>query len=163
MAENGGARPGAGRKAGGMNQETRIRLEMRKRWLESVNARADEIFQTYADLAFGVKVVEKTPDGEIKIYTTKPDRAALEWMMEQVWGKAKIKVDLEVTDKTTVITELLKFIAHENIYGKDDDEILQLVESGEPDDSGRLFIQPEDKQTDVPTAESAPERGVASA
>lgn len=63
----GGARPGAGRPKGGMNENTRIRMEAKKEFQRKVSKMASKLFVAQYDLAVGEKyLMVKRTSGEGK-------------------------------------------------------------------------------------------------
>lgn len=77
-----------GRPIGSENEATKIRRSMRMRWLQRTNEMADKLLEAQMDLALGSYAETPTPSGEIRVYKRNPDRRAIEWLLEQVWGKA---------------------------------------------------------------------------
>lgn len=78
-----------GRPKGAESDETKLRRIMREIWIDRVIVHSEEIFQAYLDLARGAYVKDVTLEGTKRVYKRLPDRRALEWIMEGVWGKAK--------------------------------------------------------------------------
>ncbi len=91
----GGVRPGAGRPKGSLNEETRIKNEMRKIWLVKLEERAGEIFNAHLDLALGVHMYVPLENGGVRTYRKPPNGLALEWLQEQIFGKAKQQLHVE--------------------------------------------------------------------
>ncbi len=77
-----------GRPSGSENKATKIKRSMKMRWLQRTNEMADKLLEAQMDLALGSYVETPTPTGEIRVYKRNPDRRAIEWLLEQVWGKA---------------------------------------------------------------------------
>lgn len=106
------------------NDETRKRLDMRRRFLERCYRDADKIFDAQMKLALGHWQALKGPDGQIIDVALKPpDAHALSWIMDQMWGKAKQPIDLDarvetivqLTDETAkALTQAIKFALPEN-------------------------------------------------
>jgi hypothetical protein len=64
---NGGARPGAGRPKGGMNESTKIRMAAKQEFQRRVVAMSDQLFNAQYDLAIGEKfLLVKRVEGEGK-------------------------------------------------------------------------------------------------
>lgn len=61
-SKKGGARPGAGRPLGGMNQSSIERMKVKEAFIQRVNLHADHLFNAQYDLAIGEKylMVKKT-------------------------------------------------------------------------------------------------------
>lgn len=77
------------KKRGQPMSEMEIRRELKMRWLTRVEQIADLLFDAHQQLALGHFVEELSPAGErIRIYRKSPDRGALEWMQEHIWGLA---------------------------------------------------------------------------
>lgn len=96
--------PGAlGRTPGTVNDETRKRLEMRKRFLDRCYKEADKIFDAQMRLALGHWQAIKGPDGSvIDVALKAPDSHALSWIMEQMWGRAMQPIELDAKLASTV-------------------------------------------------------------
>ena len=64
---NGGARPGAGRPKGGMNEATKVRMAAKQEFQRRVVAMSDHLFNAQYDLAIGEKfLLVKRVEGEGK-------------------------------------------------------------------------------------------------
>ncbi len=87
-----------GRPKGSENSDTQQRREMKKRWIERVHGVADKIFDAHLDLALGAHTEKETPEGLIRVYKRSPDARSLQWIMEQVWGKADVPGNANDTD-----------------------------------------------------------------
>lgn len=65
--KHGGARDGAGRPKGSMNEDSKVRMEAKKRFLERVAKVSDRLFNAQFDLAIGEKyLMVKRTEGEGK-------------------------------------------------------------------------------------------------
>lgn len=65
--KNGGARPGAGRPKGGMNEATKVRMAAKAEFQRRVAVMADKLFNAQYDLAVGEKyLMVKKVDGDGK-------------------------------------------------------------------------------------------------
>jgi len=63
--KNGGARPGAGRPKGGMNESTKIRMAAKQEFQRRVVTMSDQLFNAQYDLAIGEKfLLVKRVEGE---------------------------------------------------------------------------------------------------
>lgn len=72
-SKNGGARPGAGRPKGGMNESTKIRMAAKLEFQRRVAHHADQLFHSQFDLATGekylmVKHVDTDDKGKRKVW-----------------------------------------------------------------------------------------------
>lgn len=99
-AENGKK---GGRPEGSVSEETRLKLEMRKRLIERVHEDYDELLGACINLAKGVLAAKETPDGELVFYTTKPHKEMLGYLLDQTVGKATQVIEVE--DKRTISME----------------------------------------------------------
>lgn len=119
----GGARPGAGRKPGGMNMATKKKLKIEKIFKMKILASVDTLYSAQMKIATGCsylyridkdekgnskKPVLVTSQNEIEEYlrgevdqdsyyyitTDKPDNKAIDSMLDRVFGKAMQSVDL---------------------------------------------------------------------
>jgi len=61
------------------------------------------LLQAIYDLAVGVYVSEETKDGDVHVYREKPDRQALQWLMERVLGKTPERHELVALDGTAIV------------------------------------------------------------
>lgn len=114
----GGPRPGAGRPVGSLKEENKIRLQLKRRWVELINRNADTIFETHLLNALGVFYENVGTDGTVRIYKTKPNAMSLEWMMEHIWGRAPQKMILEGSIETqqALTPEMQKLIENAMNY-----------------------------------------------
>lgn len=78
-----------------LDEERRLRLAMRGRFIQLMSENADSIFHALLDLAHGHFVERETPAGVVRIYRKSPDVNALSWMLEHVWGRAKQPLEVE--------------------------------------------------------------------
>lgn len=85
-----------GRPSGSENEKTKIRRSMNERWLENVSKVTDQLFMAHLDLALGYYTTKTNPNEEIRVYQRPPDGKAIQWMLEQIWGKAPQSIELEV-------------------------------------------------------------------
>lgn len=89
-----------GRPQGSENAETKARREIKRRWLACIEPIADSIFQAQLDLALGSYNEVDTPQGKQRKYTRLPDGKAVQWILEQVLGKASQSVSDDTDEKT---------------------------------------------------------------
>ncbi len=68
---------------------------MKKEWIEQVHQEANRIFRAQLDLALGHYREVRTAQGVIRVYKQPPNARAIEWILEQVWGKATQRVEVE--------------------------------------------------------------------
>ena len=87
-----------GRPKGSENLSTKVRREMQKRWVERVWEEADKFFDAQRDLALGCYKEITTPQGRVRVYKRPPDAKSLQWIFEQIWGKAPHTIELEVEE-----------------------------------------------------------------
>lgn len=73
---NGGARPGAGRPKGSMNEETKIRMAVQKEFVHLAKNRAKKIID---------KLIQRAEEGDVK---------AMKEFFDRLWGKAPMFIDL---------------------------------------------------------------------
>ncbi len=128
MGNKGGAMPGAGRPKGAETHQTKIRRRLKTRWLELVDENAESIFAAHFSLALGHYKEVQTPDGTVRVYKTSPHGASIEWMLEHIWGKAPVKIDLNVDENKNVIHQIVHIVANKEIYGKTDDDLVRIIE-----------------------------------
>lgn len=83
---NGGARPGAGRKAGGMNAKTVERLAVKQAFIDRVYQHADELFELQMANA------------------RKGDGKAIESLLDRAFGKSQENLDLTTNGKELGVT-----------------------------------------------------------
>lgn len=88
---NGGSRPGAGRKPGGMNKKTVERLAIKQAFLDRVHLAADEIFELQMAAV------------------RKGDMNTARDMLDRAFGKAQQHVD-HTTDGEKIVPTLVRFI-----------------------------------------------------
>ena len=89
--KNGGARPGAGRKPNAEKYARPIAAAEKK-----IADRLPHIVDKLLELGEGVQVQRETEDGPV-IYTTIPDRQALQYMTDRIMGKPKDRGDQHIT------------------------------------------------------------------
>lgn len=73
---NGGARPGAGRPKGSVNEETKIRMAVQKEFVHLAKNRAKKIID---------KLIERAEEGDVK---------AMKEFFDRLWGRAPLFIDL---------------------------------------------------------------------
>lgn len=88
-----------GRPHGSENEKTKLRRSMNEQWLKNTCGIADRLFVAQLDLALGVYTVKTTPNGQERIYQRPPDGKAIQWMLEQIWGKAPRSIEIETEEK----------------------------------------------------------------
>jgi hypothetical protein len=103
MAGKGGARPGAGRKPKGIKrvihaspiQLVEAKISEKLPWL------VDKLFE----LAEGVEVEEIDRKGNRRIYSTIPDRQAIEYLIDRIMGKPAQPIDVMRTIREIAAAE----------------------------------------------------------
>lgn len=88
-----------GRPKGSESLATKFRREMQKRWVDRIWEEADKFFDAQRDLALGHYKEVLTNEGRVKVYRKSPDARSLQWMFEQIWGKAPQYIELEVEEE----------------------------------------------------------------
>jgi hypothetical protein len=100
MAGNGGARPGAGRKA---------KADKFKQPIAKAEQRIADRLPDLIDLAFelaeGVTVQETDNRGQEKIYTRAPDRQAIEYLLNRIMGKPTERRELRLDKPLSEMTD----------------------------------------------------------
>jgi hypothetical protein len=128
--KNGGARPGAGRPKGGMNEDTKIRMIAKKHFIDRVAKNTDKLFNAQLNKAIGetylmrvttigkVKETEvvtnqetikaylddtlEADDNEYYYISTKPtDNMAIQGLLDRAFGRAAEKVTIDGEMKNT--------------------------------------------------------------
>lgn len=89
---NGGARPGAGRKAKAEKFAGSISRAERK-----IADRLPTIIDRMFDLADGVTVQEVDEDGGIRVYTRPPDYKACAYLIDRILGKTKERKEVQAS------------------------------------------------------------------
>lgn len=98
-----------GRPKGKLSQKTLEVRQLRAKLAERVAAKADAIFDAWEDLALGHYVMVKNPlTGEQRVYKKGPNGLALKDMLEQVWGKPKQPIEINVDDEPDFEIEALQ-------------------------------------------------------
>ena len=93
MGTRGGARPGAGRKKGAAS----IKAEEARKYLnERVAAEIEDIVAGQIELAKGIYSEVETDEGYRRIYRKLPDSKAAEYLLNQVIGRAKESIDMNL-------------------------------------------------------------------
>jgi len=101
-----------GRPKGSLSKKTLEVRRLRARLAERVAAKADAIFDAWEDLALGHYVMVKNPlTGEQRVYKKGPNGLALKDMLEQVWGKPRQPIDINVEDEPRYDIEALQRMA----------------------------------------------------
>ena len=97
--QNGGFRPGAGRKKGQKSKKTIVEAEARAILVDKVLQDWDPIIETMKDMALGrikyIKVIgqnKETGEDIVKVYTKPPSESALQELISMVVGKPKQEV-----------------------------------------------------------------------
>jgi hypothetical protein len=137
----GGYRPNAGRKMGSKNPNTKMRLDLQTRWLERINKIADAIFDAHETLALGHWFEDEINGTRIRIYKKSPDRAALEWILDQTFGKAPLKLEVEgeITTGSYQVTPETQAVLEQAI-------LYALPDENQADDDGTANPQGEEVQ-----------------
>mgnify|MGYP001561288696 CR=1 FL=1 len=91
-----------GRPKGSENLATKTRREMQKRWVDRIWEEADKFFDAQRDLALGHYKEVTTPQGVVRVYKRSPNARSLQWMFEQIWGKAPQYIELEVEEEAKI-------------------------------------------------------------
>ena len=73
---------------------------MRKRWLDRIYQEADKVFEAQLDLALGYYREADSSNGPIRLYERPPNGKAIQWILEQIWGKAEEIKPAETEAKT---------------------------------------------------------------
>jgi hypothetical protein len=97
MGQNGGKRPGAGRKKA---PHTIASEAARKLVIETVVKELKPNLRAQIDAAIGL-YVEKDVDGKkVRVYREKPDVAAGKYLVDHTIGKAKESIAVDLTTRT---------------------------------------------------------------
>ena len=96
-----------GRPCGFETSETKTRRTMKQQWLEKIKTAADRIFDAQLDLALGHLAQANGPGGSIRVYERSPDGKSLQWIMEQVWGKAENTNPVEEAPSSGNVEDIL--------------------------------------------------------
>jgi hypothetical protein len=88
--QNGGARPGAGRKPKAEKYKQPINKAERR-----IVDRLPDLIDSLLDLATGVQVEEVGDDGEPRVYTRPPDRKAAEYLVNRIMGIPTARIEVE--------------------------------------------------------------------
>lgn len=92
MAQNGGKRPGSGRKKGGMNKKTLEQKALQELYRQKAIERFEPLVTAQLDLAVGLPKIEYYGRGKkkgVRVYHKDPDRGALGDVFDRVLGKPK--------------------------------------------------------------------------
>ena len=94
MGQNGGARPGSGRKKGKLSPHKIAENDARKLLTDRVLAKWNPLIDAKLDLALGNYYVEENKDGKkIKVYVKVPNDNAITSLIEQVIGRPKASIE----------------------------------------------------------------------
>src|SRR3990167_940580 len=110
---NGGARPGAGHPKGMVASSTLITQLFRKTLAERVEKDAEKWIDAISDAALGHLVMIEATDGSVeRVYLKSPDPSAWDKVMDRIYGKAKMEVDVtsggdKINDLRTAIIALV--------------------------------------------------------
>lgn len=90
MAKFGGRQPGAGRPKGVPNKD-------RKEFIRLINkiGKPSELISKLKELANGVVCVSKDKEGGRTIYEKPPDGPAIQYLLDQAFGRARQSVEVE--------------------------------------------------------------------
>ena len=91
MGKNGGKRPGAGRPKGGVNPERKELQELIS------NAIVDKCLDNLLRLADGIKLEKTDKKGQTFVFLTGPDFSANAYLLDQKFGKARQKIDTNLS------------------------------------------------------------------
>jgi hypothetical protein len=98
-----------GRPKGKLSQKTLEVRQLRARLAERVAAKADAIFDAWEDLSLGHYIMVKNPlTGEQRVYKKGPNGLALKDMLEQVWGKPRQPIDINIEEQPEFEIEALQ-------------------------------------------------------
>lgn len=61
------------------------------------------LLQAIYDLAVGVYIGEEGEDGTVRVYRERPDRQALQWLLERVLGKTPERHELVALDNVAMV------------------------------------------------------------
>lgn len=92
MGQNGGARPGAGRKPKAEKFKQPIAKAEKK-----ISDKLPWLIDQMMELATGVVVQELDKDGTPRIYQRPPDRQAIEYLVNRVMGKPTERNDVTIS------------------------------------------------------------------
>ena len=88
--QRGGKREGAGKPKGHKASHTLEAQETRKKIVQMISERTEELMAAKFALALGHKKAFKNQSGDIvEAYTVSPDGSAIEYLLNQVIGKPK--------------------------------------------------------------------------
>lgn len=93
--QNGGKRPGAGRPKGSLKEENKMRLMMKRMFVHAIDDRFEDIIQAKLDVALGHFYENTGADGTVRIYKKPPNPIMLEWIGDQIMGRAPQKLTLD--------------------------------------------------------------------
>jgi hypothetical protein len=94
--QNGGKRPGAGRKKAAHTIETEA---MRAFIVNKVRENLEPLLSAKLDLALGVLIDESHGQGEPRVYREAPDGNAIQYLLNQSIGKPTEHVDVTTKGK----------------------------------------------------------------
>lgn len=90
MATQGGKRIGAGKPKGYKASHTLEAQETRKKIVEMISERTEELMSAKFALALGYTKAITNEDGKVtQVYTVSPDGNAIQYLLNQVIGKPK--------------------------------------------------------------------------
>ena len=117
-----------GRPKGSVSQETELRLEIKKQLVELAHEKTPELFDAQLDLALG----HYREDPELgRVYLQPPDPKAIQWLLNQVIGKAMNQSQIDVTSNgqggVFNLAELLERARVEGDFDDISDEELGII------------------------------------
>jgi hypothetical protein len=102
MAQNGGARPGAGRKRKHDKYGTAIQKAEKK-----IVDRLPQLLDNLMALADGIFVEEFTPDGKRVVYQRAPDFKSNEYLINRIMGKPTERQEVSGADGAPLAVEFV--------------------------------------------------------
>lgn len=94
MGQNGGARPGAGRKP----KAEKFKLPIAKAE-KKIADRLPWLVDKAMELAEGVVIQEPDAEGSPRIYQRPPDRQAIQYLLDRIMGKPTERKEITMPDK----------------------------------------------------------------